>query len=146
MPGAMGGGLIRKYIAEQKKEKVQEEVEEIHALTRQYLPFNQAKFVSVLRTGKVDFERDGTSGDTLILNNYAKPGDQLRLMLNRTTMQIDRISVRTYLDQPQEMMTVDVRFSILADGTTYPALTSIAAPSMKLSIYTLNSNYSKAVY
>jgi hypothetical protein len=146
MSGQIHGGPIKKHIAEEKKEKIQNEVEQIHALTQLYLPFNPAKLKDVLRTGKVDLEHDAVHGDSVILNDHAKPGDQLRLSLNRTTMQIDRISVKTYFDNPKDVMTLDIHFAILADGTMYPAVTSIEAPSKKLSIATVNSDFSKAVY
>jgi hypothetical protein len=59
-------------------------------------------------------------------------------------MQIDRVSVKTYFDKPKDVMTVNVDFSTPPDGTLYPALNSIEAPSKKLSIATVNSNFSKA--
>ena len=61
-------------------------------------------------------------------------------------MQIVRISVKTYFEDPTDVMTVDIHFSLLADGTLYPALTSVEAPSKKLSIATADSEFSKAVY
>jgi hypothetical protein len=141
----MPGGPM-KHIAEKKKEKVEDEVDQIHALMQLYLPFNQAKLQEVLRTGKVDLEHDGTNGDALILNNYAKPGDELRLALNPTTMRIEQISVMTYFDEPKDAMRVEIHFAILPDGTVYPTLTSIEAPSKKLSIETANSDFSKVVH
>jgi hypothetical protein len=145
MPGRRGGA-IKKHIAKEKEEKIQGEVKQIHALTQLYLPFNQAKFREVLGTGKVDLEHDGANGDAIILYNYRKAGDQLRLTLDPATMQIVRISVKTYFEEHQDVMTVDIHFSLLADGTIYPALTSIEAPSMKLSIATVDSDFSKAIY
>jgi hypothetical protein len=135
-----------KHIVEEKIQKIQVEVGQIQALTQLYLPFDQATLKQVLRTGKVAFEHDGTKGDAVILNDYAKPGDQVRLALNRTTMQVNRISIRTYFDKPDNGMTVDVNFGVLPDGTAYPALTSIQAPSKKLSIATTNSDFSKTVH
>jgi hypothetical protein len=144
-PGPRGGPF--KHIAEAKKEKIQNEVEQIQSLVQTYLPFNPEKIKEVLRAGKVFFEHDGTNSDAVILADYAKPGDQLRISLNQTTKQIDRISIKTYLDGPEDGVDVDVavdiRFAILPDGTMYPALMSIEAPSKKLSITTANSKFSK---
>jgi hypothetical protein len=61
-------------------------------------------------------------------------------------MQVDRIFVKTYFDTPEDAMTIEVRFSTLADGTSYPALTSIEAPSKKLSITTSESDFVKPAY
>jgi hypothetical protein len=141
----MPGGPMR-HIAEKKKAKVEDGVQQIHALMQFYLPLSQAKLQEVLRTGKVDLEHDGTNGDAVILNNYAKPGDQLKLGLNPTTMRIERISVTTYFDEPKDAMRVEIYFAILPDGTLYPAVTSIEASSKKLSIETANSDFSKVVH
>ena len=98
-------------------------MEQIQALTQLYLPFNQAKLKEALGTGKMDLEHDGANGDAIILYDYAKAGDQLKLMLDRATMQIDRISVKTYFEEPKD-----------------------EAPAKKLSIATVDSDFSKAVY
>jgi len=140
------GGAIKRHLVKEKEEKIQGEVEKIQALSQLYLPFNPGKFREVLATGKVDLEHDGANGDAIILDNYGKPGDQLKLTLDPATMQIVRISVKTYFEDPTDVMTVDIHFSLLADGTLYPALTSVEAPSKKLSIATADSEFSKAVY
>jgi hypothetical protein len=146
--GPRGGPF--KHIAEAKKEKIQDEVEHIQSLVQTYLPFNPEKIEKVLRAGKVFFEHDGTNSDAVILADYAKPGDQLRISLNQTTKQVDRISIKTYLNAPEDGVdvdvAVDVHCAILPDATVYPALMSIEAPSKKLSITTANSKFSKVAF
>ena len=149
--GPRGGPF--KQIAEAKKKKIQDEVEQIQSLVQTYLPFNPEKIQEVLRAGKVFFEHDGTNSDAVILAGYAKSGDQLRISLNQTTKQVERISIKTYLDAPEDdlatdvavdvAVAVDVHFAVLPDGTVYPMLMSIEAPSKKLSITTANSKFSK---
>ena len=130
-----------KHIVQKKKEKMEQDVEEIRAVMQLYLPFNQAKFKQILVTGTIGLQHDRANGTELVLSSYAKQGDQIRLALNPTSMQADRILVNTYFDTPEDAMTIDVRFSTLADGTSYPALTSIQAPSKKLSIATSQSDF-----
>jgi hypothetical protein len=146
--GPRGGPF--KHRVEAKKEKIQGDVEQIQSLVQTYLPFSQEKIKEVLRAGKVFFEHDGTNSDAVILADYAKPGDQLRISLNQTTKQVDRISIKTYLAAPEDGedgidvdVAVDVHCATLPDGTVYPALMSIKAPSKKLSITTANSKFSK---
>ena len=143
--GRRGGPF--KHIVEAKKEKIQDQVEQIQSLVQTYLPFNPEKITEMLRAGKVFFEHDGTNSEAVILADYAKSGDQLRISLNQTTKQVDRISIKTYLDAPEDGVdvdvAVDVHCAILPDGTVYPALVSIEAPSKKLSITTANSKFSK---
>lgn len=140
------GGAIKKHLAKEKEGKIQDEVQRIQALTQLYVPFNQAKFSEVLGASRVDLEHDGANGDAIILYNYGKAGDQLKLTLDPATMQIVRITVKTYFEEPQDAVTVEIHFSRLADWTMYPALTTIEAPAKKLSIATVDSDFSKAIY
>jgi hypothetical protein len=141
-----------KQTAEAKKEETQDEVDQIQSLVQKYLPFDPKKIKEVLRAGKVFFEHDGTNSDAVILVDYAKSGDQLRISMNPTTKQVERISIKTYLDAPGDDafeegaavdVAVDVHFAVLPDGTLYPALMSIESPSKKLSITSANSKFSK---
>lgn len=145
MAGPMRGGPIMRHVAEEKEKKVLEEVQDVQALTRLYLPLNRVKLAEVLHNGRVDFEHDGENGDAIILNNYAKPGDQMRLTLSRTRMQISGISIKSYLDKPNDQFLAAVHFAELPDGTMYPALTSLQAPSKKLTITTTEANFSRTI-
>jgi len=142
----VSGGPLRKHIAEKKIEEFQEEVAQIHALTAMYLPLSHAKLGQALHVNRVDLERDGANGSAIIVNDYAKPGDQLRISLNVSTMHIQRIEVKSYFDQPSDALTADVQFSLLPDATAYPSITTINAPSKKISITTLSSDFSKLAY
>jgi hypothetical protein len=146
--GPRGGPF--KHIVEAKKEKIQDEAEQIQSLLQTYLPFKPEKIKEVIRASKVFFEHDGTNNDAVTLADYAKPGDQVRISLNHTTKQVDRISIKTYLDAPEDGVDVDVAVDIhcavLPDGTVYPALMSTEVPSKKLSITTANSKFSKVAF
>jgi len=142
----VSGGPLRKHIAEKKIEEFQEKVAQIHALTALYLPLNHTKLGQALHANRVDLERDGTNGSSIIVNDYAKPGDQLRLTPNVSTMRLQYIGVKSYFDQPSDGLTADVQFSLLPDGTAYPSFTTINAPSKKISITTVSSDFSKPAY
>jgi hypothetical protein len=126
------GGPMMRAIAKHEKEKVQGEVEQIYALMQRYVPLDRASLEQAFNTGSVDFEHDVTGGNAIVLHNYTKPGDELKIAYDRSNKQVDRVSVRTYLDKPGDTMTIDVRFAILPDRTLYPALTSVDAPSEKV--------------
>jgi hypothetical protein len=91
----------------------------------------------------VSLDHDGTEEDMVVIDSYAKPGDQMRVTLNHATARIVQISVKSYFDKPSDVLTGEVRFSEFGDGTSYPGMTTINAPSMKLSISIANSDYSR---
>jgi hypothetical protein len=145
-PPKVGGGPLRHMIAEKKVEEFEKETEEIHALTAMYLPLNHAHFQEALHTHRVDFEHNGPAGNAIVIHDYAKPGDEVRLVVNTATMHLQRIVVRSYFDKPQNVFTANMDFASLQDGTSYPGITTIDAPSMKIAISTVQSNFSRPTY
>ncbi len=142
----VSGGPIKKMIAQKKIEEFQQETAEIRALTAKYLPMNHQAFQDALQSHRVDFEHNGPDGNALVLHDYAKPGDELRIVINPATKRMQRIVVKSYFQTPQDVFTASVDFSSLGDGTTYPGLTIVNAPAKKISISTVNSNFSRSVY
>jgi hypothetical protein len=96
--GAMplrGGGLIRRAIAGKKKKRYRKEIEQIRALVRLYMPLDAAKLRAAALAGQIALDHKGTSGDVFVIENYAKQGDKFRITVNRSTMQIEAISVKS---------------------------------------------------
>jgi hypothetical protein len=142
-PPRISGGPLKQHIVKKKIEEAEEEISEITNLVSSYLPLNPSQLESAWHTKRVDFEHNGDSGNTIIINDYAKPGDQFRVSLNMATLQIQRIVIQTYFKTQQDPMSVDVRFSQLADGTVYPSISTINAPSKKVVITKTSTNFSK---
>lgn len=145
-PPAARGGPLRKMMMEKKVQEVQGEVAEVHALVGMYLPPNREKLREAFEAHKLTFETNGSGSNAIVIHDYAKPGDELRLLLNASTMQIQHITVKSYFDKPKDFMTATVEFSSLGDGTIFPSITMVNAPSKKMSLTTVSSNFSKAAY
>jgi len=146
--GAMrlrGGGLIRMAVAKRKKEKYQKEIAQIRALVRLYMPFDPAKLRAAAAAGQIVLDHSGTSESAFVITSYAKQGDQFRITVNRSTMRVAAVSVKSWLNKPKDSVTGQVQFGQLPDGTVYPALTTVNAPSEKLSITMGDSDYSRPV-
>jgi len=134
------GGPLRRHIMENKMEEAKTEVEEVGNLVHAYLPPNPEQLQSAIRTGHTAIEHD-PSGTALVLYNYAKPGDQMRLVLDPASMQIVRIEINSYFESPKSPMLATVRFATLPDGTMYPVATTVDAPGKKVNMITTNADY-----
>ena len=144
--GPLHGGLIRGLIAKEEKEKAEKDVKQVHELVKLYMPLNRSKFAAALQGDGVHLEHSSTEEDTVILRDYAKPGDEVKITLNHTTGRILGVSVKSWFDKPKDVMTGEVHFSTFGDDISYPAMTTFTAPSKHLLISTVNSDYSKVVY
>ena len=113
------GGLVRGLVVKQKKEEAQKELAQVRAVAEMYFPIDRAKLKQALQAGQVHFVTGDSNEETVVIDNYAKHGDELKLTLNHSTMQMERVSVKSYLDKPKDPLTAEVQFSALPDGTLY---------------------------
>jgi hypothetical protein len=139
----MKGGLLMQMMAKKRMGQAGQagnEIAQVNELASMYLPLNPDKLTEAAQAG------DGTNGSAVILNDYAKPGDQVQLSLDSTMQTIKGMTVKSYLTAPEEdPLSISTQFSKLGDGTTYPSVTTIKAPSKQISITTLSSDFSKPV-
>lgn len=141
--GRMRGGLIRGMVMQKKKKDAKESAEQVRTLTEMYLPFDRDKLKTALTSGQVSVDQTSPNRDVVVIRNYAKKGDEVRLTLDPRTAQLDAVSVKTYFDKPKETLTASMQFTILDDGARYPSSTTVDAPSKKLSLSTTSSNFAK---
>ena len=134
-----------KMMEQKKMGEIQDEMTQVHQVAAMYLPLNPEKVQEAMQNNQVNVERDGTSGTSISVSDYAKPGDQVTFNLNPTTRQIQSIAVKTSLYTSDDPVTIALQLSKLEDGTTYPSVTTIEAPSKKISITSLGSDFSKPV-
>lgn len=120
-----GGGMIRMVMAKKKKEKYQKETEQLRALMLLYMPFDPAQLRAAAEAGHVALNHNGTSEDALVIDNYAKQGDHFRITINHATMQIEAVSIKSWLDKRKHTVIGQIRFDRLPDGTVYPVLTTV---------------------
>jgi hypothetical protein len=83
--------------------------------------------------------------ETSEVSAICRTGDEVKITLNHTTGRILGASVKSWLDKPRDAMTGEVQFSTFGDDISCPAMTTFTAPSKRLLISTVNSDYSKVV-
>jgi len=132
-----GGQLQKSRVAE-----VAAEIEAARELSARYLPIRPDELVRALQTRPVQFQRDGVNDEQVLLTDYEKRGDQLRLSLDPVSRQLRNITVSTYFATPAEPLLGAVQFATLVDGTRYPSVTTLEAPSKQLSIRIDNAGFS----
>jgi hypothetical protein len=132
-------------IEKKKIEEAQEEIAQVHWLVARYLPLSREALQQAFQTNRIDVEHGGDQGNSIVIHDFAKQGDTLSFHLNLATMDLRSIGVRSYLDSPSDVLTADVQFAVLPDGTHYPGVTTINAPGKRISITAVQSDFSKTV-
>lgn len=113
------------------------------ALIHQYVPPSAQTLQAAFQAGNGSLGESGPGTIQLQFRNYLLPGDTLTLSFNIATKVLTSVNASSYLDSPEDAVTLQVKFQTLPDGTNYPATTSLTAEAKKLQVVVQNSNYQR---
>jgi hypothetical protein len=138
-------GGVRGRMAKRKKEDVTEYMQQAVALIHQYVPPNPTTLQTVFQAGRtgVQILEPGRRG-RLDFPDYLLPADVLGVEVNLTNNKILGLQVGTYIDKPEDSVTLKVQFATLADGTGYPAQVTLDATKQNVRVVTQNTGYRPA--
>jgi hypothetical protein len=135
---------LRGKIAASKQEELTDYMKNAIALVKSYVPPNPAKIQAAKDAGKVSIELlEPGKRARLNFRDYAKPGDNLGVEVDLVSNRPLGLKVTTYLDDPKDAVTLDVRMGQLNDGTTYSSDAALDAKAKKLTVTVKNSGYRK---
>lgn len=138
------GGAVKEKIVEKKVGELKEYMQQVGALVHEYVPPDPAKIQAAVKAGKAAPERSAEGGLTaLTFSDYTKAGDRLALGFNPATRNFSSYNVASYLDKPEDAVTLAVSFDSLPDGTNYPKETVVDAKSKQIQVKVTNSGYQK---
>ena len=137
-------GRRKDKIIAHKSGEMKEEMQSAAALVHNYVPPAGEKIQAVIAAGKLSVS-PGAGAAAIRFADYAKPGDSLTLTLDAASKSMRQIAVDTYLDKPEDKVTLEVDFESLPDGTSYAAVTVLAIPNDEIVVHIENSNYQKVV-
>jgi hypothetical protein len=136
-----GGGKVKESIVENKKEEISDYMKEAVALVHQYVPPNPELIEKSKAAGKVA-TKPGAAGQVgLDINDYLKPGDRLTVNLDSANNRLLGINVASYLEKPDDVVTLAVQFATLPDGTNYNAQTTLDAKEKNIRVVIQNSGH-----
>ena len=135
---------LRGRIAENRKEELTDYMKNAVALVRTYVPPRPMKIQAAKDAGNVSIEvLDPGKRARLNFRNYDKPGDNLGVEVDLVSNRSLGVKVSTYLNEPKDKVTLDVRMGQLNDGTTYPSDITLDAQSKNLKVTVQNGGYRK---
>lgn len=143
-PPPPSGGRMKQRVIAKKTGEMKDYMGQVKTLLALYVPPNPQKMQQAFQSGKASLTPSPGSGTTnIVFKDYAQPGDQMTLTFNAATKKITTLNVNTYMDNPQDTVTLAVRFASLPDSTNYVQQSILNATAKKLQVTTTNSNYQK---
>ncbi len=139
--GGRRGGRLKAKIVENKKDDMKEYMERAAALIHQYLPPNPADIQRAQAAGHVTIGGPDPKQPHVDIADYLKPGDRLSIELDAAANRLLGLSVSSYLDKPDEVVSVGVEMASLPDGTSYTAQTTLDATAKNIRVVIQNAGY-----
>jgi hypothetical protein len=131
-------GRIKEKVVENKKEEMQEYIQQLVKLSNSYLILSKDKMQALAKSGQVS--QDAT-GMQIIAQDFMQPGDKLILTFDPATKRQRKTMATTTLDGGP--VTVTAVYQDLADGLTYNAQTIISAPKKEIEMTMQTFEYVK---
>ena len=139
--GRRGRGRVKQAVVENKKEELQEYMEQAVALVHQYVPPKPENIDKAKAAGNVKLQPLQAGQARLELTNYIKPNDKMAIDLDTAANRLLGVNVASYLEEPADTVTLAVKFGALADGTSYTAETTLDASAKKVHVVVQNSGH-----
>ena len=141
-PAAKQRGLKGKIVAK-KTAEMKDELESAVALVQRYVPPSPDKMQAVMTAGTASITQGGPSVLTLKFPGYEKAGDALSITFDAAITVLRQINVATWLEKPEEPVTLSVTMQSLPDGLSYPGAIALSIPSSHIEVRITKSNYQK---
>jgi hypothetical protein len=143
-PPPPSGGRLKQRIIEKKTGEMKDYMGQVKTLLAMYVPPNPQNMQAAFQAGKASLNAVAGSGmASIVFKDYAQPGDQMTISFNTATKKISTLNVNTYMDNPQDTVTLTVQFASLPDSTNYVVQSVLNATAKKLVVTTTSTNYQK---
>ena len=141
-PAKKQRGLKGKVVAK-KTGEMKEELEAAVDLVQQYVPPSPDLMQVVMNAGTASISQAGPGAASLKFPGYVKKGDALTLTFDSTVKSLRQIAVDTWLDEPENAVTLKVTMQAMPEGVSYPGTIVFALPKRQLEVKITKSNYQK---
>jgi hypothetical protein len=134
---------LKGRVIEKKTGEMKEYMERVASLVQRYVPPESSQMQESFQSGKAALEPVGGGVVTLVFRDYAKAGDTVSLTFDTAAKKIRGYDVKTFLDAPEDVVTLKVVFDDLPDGTNHVAQSVLDATAKQIQIRNTNSGYNK---
>ena len=129
---------------EKKKEELADYIERAITLVRKYVPPDLDEIQRIHNLGRASVHvLEPEKRVRVQFNDYWLQGDKLNVEVDLTDKRLAGLNVSSFLGETRDPVSLEVRFGVLSDGSTYPAEALLEAKAKKLSVAVTNSEHRK---
>ena len=135
------GARVKEKIVENKKEEISEYMKRAVGLVHRYVPPDPAEIQAAKAAGRVAANPQPGGQVQLVVSQYLQPGDSLTLTVDGAAHRLLGVGVNSYLDSPEDAVTLDVQMATLPDGALYAAQSTLNAKAKNIQVVIQNSGH-----
>ena len=135
---------LRGRIREKKIDEYKEYGDSIKTLVEQYIPPDKDSLQQSYQQGNVMIGPVAGQPNQyrFVITNYIKQGDNMTIVMDKSTLSLVSLSLSTYLSEPSDAVNVNVQFTREPNGGPFHVATeTINGVSKQLTIEIVNTNY-----
>jgi hypothetical protein len=140
-PSGGRGGRLKAKVVENKKDEMKDYMERAVQLIHQYVPPPPERIQSAKDAGHLRVQPIGQGHVSAEFQAFVQPGDLLAIDVDAAGNSLTTVHVKTYLDKPEDAVTLEVRYGTLTDGTSFVAQTTLAAAAKNITVVVTNSGH-----
>jgi hypothetical protein len=139
--GGRRGGRVKQQVVENKKDEMQDYMQRAAALIHKYVPPAPAQIQAAKDAGRIAVNPPAGGKVRLVISQYLQPGDSLAIDVDPATNRLLGLAVNSYLDKPEDAVTLDVQMATLPDGALYAGQTTLDAKAKNIRVVIQNSGH-----
>jgi len=120
---------------------MKEYMEKAAALVHQYVPPNPQQIQAAKDAGRVAVNPQPGGKVRIVISQYLLPGDSLAIDMDPAANRVLGLNVSSYLDTPNDPVTLAVQMNALPDGAIYAAQTTLDAKAKNIQVVIQNSGH-----
>lgn len=136
-----GRGGLKEKIVESKKDEMKDYMEAAAALIHSYVPPNPQQIQAVRDAGHISTNPQADGRVRVELKQYLKAGDSLTIDLDAANNRLLGLGVNSYLEKPEDTVTLAVQMNTLPDGALYAAQTTLDAKAKDIQVVITNAGH-----
>jgi len=139
--GGRRGGRLKQQVIEKKKDEMKDYMERAAALVHQYVPPTPDQIRAAKEAGRIAVTPQSGGTVHLVISQYLKPSDSLTIDLDPATNRLIALGVNSFLDTPEDVVTLAVQMNTLPDGALYAAQTTLEAKAKNIKVVIRNDGH-----
>ncbi len=139
--GGRRGGRVKAQIVENKKDEMKEYMENAATLIHQYVPPGPPMIQAAKDAGRISVSPQPGGRVRITIPQYLQAGDSMTLDVDGAANRLLGLGVNTYLEKPEDVVTLVVQMTTLPDGAQFAGQTTLDAKAKNIQVVITNSGH-----